>query len=410
MLCALCFALSFSDAKNAASDKIQDGLTSPVRAQVDAALGKASAELKSKMASVEEELRAKASRLDEEFSRKQQELQAQYEAKKAEVDASIEARIGPLKAKLTAEFEAKRAELEASIDARIAPIKAKLIAEFEAKKNELRDRALHEFELILVKTLDEKVLPAIQKAALDPLMPLFVQKIVVDAIAASWPDIKEEIFDLWSGLVLKFAPVDDPPFIRYWPNPFRAAMHSWLYHTFPYDRNFWWQIRRPMWWFWNIVALCPFYGVQALYFILLFLMLDKRDEYQMVNFILQFKVREGLERDTLQQLDPRCSNHEQRRWFCECRVRRAAALTCTLFFCLCVCACVCAWHPGSSIRDAGCAELHGWFRELLRLRRCELGVRRHWLGNPIAGFRGWDSTLFPRLRYTGSRRLAWILH
>ena len=285
-----------SDAKNAASDKISDGLTSPVRAQVDAALGKASAELKTKMASVEEELRAKASKLDEDFNRKQAELQAQFDAKRAEVEASVEARVGPMKAKLTAEFEAKRQELEASVEARVAPLKAKLTAEFEAKKNELRDRALHEFELILVKTLDEKVLPAIQKAALDPLMPLVVQEIVVEAIAASWPDIKEEIFDLWSGLVLKFAPVDDPPFISYWPNPLRAAMNSWLYHTYPYDRNFWWQIRRPMWWFWNVVALCPFYGVQALYFILLFLMLDKRDEFQMVNFILQFK---GLQFVTL---------------------------------------------------------------------------------------------------------------
>eukprot|EP01016_Furgasonia_blochmanni_P040021 TRINITY_DN5058_c0_g1_i2.p1 TRINITY_DN5058_c0_g1~~TRINITY_DN5058_c0_g1_i2.p1 ORF type:complete len:369 (+),score=43.53 TRINITY_DN5058_c0_g1_i2:346-1452(+) len=63
----------------------------------------------------------------------------------------------------------------------------------------------------------------------------------------------------------------------------------YLYTTDPYDHTIWRQMKWFSWWLLLIVSLVPVYGVQQITFLLYFLMIDKRDEYQLVNFILSFK-------------------------------------------------------------------------------------------------------------------------
>jgi hypothetical protein len=280
-----------------------EGLASPVRAQVDAALGRAQAELRAKLSAAEEELRARAARMDADLSAARADIEQQARAKFTAAEEELRARAARVDADLTAaradmerQIASQRAELEAKVEARTGEVRARLAAElqeqkaaWEAKKLALHGAALAQFEKMLLGLLDDKVLPAVQEAAVDPLMPGWVARVVRNSVEAAWPDVKEEVIDVWQGATLKFEPIDPgvPPSLC--PNIFSAIRASFVYHTFPYDRNIWWQLRRPMWWFWNIVAAFPLYGVQAAYFIFLFLCLDKSDEFQMVQFILQFK-------------------------------------------------------------------------------------------------------------------------
>jgi hypothetical protein len=55
------------------------------------------------------------------------------------------------------------------------------------------------------------------------------------------------------------------------------------------DLSFWQQIKTFSFWFWEIIAIFPFYGVQQFFFAFVFLAIDKSDEYQLTKFILEFK-------------------------------------------------------------------------------------------------------------------------
>lgn len=269
------------DVESTAASAAFADLTSPVRAQVDAALARASVELRTKVASVEAELREKAKKLDQQYDQAKAELTVKFEKEKLQLEQRY--------ADAQTKAEQKYAEAQTKVN--------QLQADYESKKADLKNKALHELEKVLVDLLDEKVLPAIQSAALDPHMPVFVQNLILDAIEATWPDIKEELFHAWQNLTLDFEPIPAGEPRRCCANPIAAVKASFLYHTFPYDRSLWWQIRTPMWWFWLVVSIFPLYGVQAAYFIFLFLMIcSSWDEFQLVRFILQFK---GLQFITL---------------------------------------------------------------------------------------------------------------
>lgn len=69
-----------------------------------------------------------------------------------------------------------------------------------------------------------------------------------------------------------------------------------LYTLYPYDRSAWGQLRMPAFYPLLLLQLCPLYGVQPLFFLLLFCLRDKSDEFQLCQFILEFK---GLQFVTL---------------------------------------------------------------------------------------------------------------
>eukprot|EP01044_Picomonas_judraskeda_P012633 COSAG03_NODE_1829_length_3462_cov_17.521855_3_plen_236_part_00 len=66
--------------------------------------------------------------------------------------------------------------------------------------------------------------------------------------------------------------------------------NSWiLYHWCPYDHAIGYQLVDPVYITIKLLALIPFFGTQALIYGILFMLHDKKDDYQMVKFILDFK-------------------------------------------------------------------------------------------------------------------------
>lgn len=62
-------------------------------------------------------------------------------------------------------------------------------------------------------------------------------------------------------------------------------LRAWvLYHLSPCDKSVWACMRNPHWWLLNAVGLIP--GVNHLWWLLLLAWKDKRDEYQLCDFII----------------------------------------------------------------------------------------------------------------------------
>jgi hypothetical protein len=63
---------------------------------------------------------------------------------------------------------------------------------------------------------------------------------------------------------------------------------AWILYTLsPFDRSFWRCIRNPYYVLLNVIGLIP--GVGMLFWLLVFVLLDKRDEYQLSQFIVGFQ-------------------------------------------------------------------------------------------------------------------------
>lgn len=165
----------------------------------------------------------------------------------------------------------------------------------------------------------------------DPYMPQFVKGAVRTIIDAVWPDISDELRENILSIAYSsektidhgapgcFAksccttcccgeevlePLPLPPSeeddhccccqgccckIDCGSTPCFGPIAYLLYIQFPYDETIWQQIRKPMWWVLTIITAIPVYGISTLYYIFLFLITDKEDEFQLMNFIRSFK-------------------------------------------------------------------------------------------------------------------------
>lgn len=73
------------------------------------------------------------------------------------------------------------------------------------------------------------------------------------------------------------------------PRPLRKLRAAILYTLYPYDRSFWGNLRSPSWFLLVAILLVPVYAVSPLMFAVLFVLRDKSDEFQLCQFILEFK-------------------------------------------------------------------------------------------------------------------------
>lgn len=73
---------------------------------------------------------------------------------------------------------------------------------------------------------------------------------------------------------------------------YRRARGHVLYHLFPYDKSIWMSIRDPWWVIYSCVGIFPVIG--QLWWLLLFLIKDKRNEHQLCQFIVGFKVAQFI--------------------------------------------------------------------------------------------------------------------
>ena len=81
------------------------------------------------------------------------------------------------------------------------------------------------------------------------------------------------------------------PANRCLPNPYNWFRAHFLYAIFPADASRWKMLRDPFAVVIILLSLCPLYAVSVWMFILLFFLIDKRDEHQLVGYILKFRRR-----------------------------------------------------------------------------------------------------------------------
>lgn len=71
--------------------------------------------------------------------------------------------------------------------------------------------------------------------------------------------------------------------------PFYRVRDWYLYAVLPYDKSFWESLKNPSFLFWKTLQVIPIYGIQTGAYLVLFVSIDKTDEYQLVNYILSYK-------------------------------------------------------------------------------------------------------------------------
>jgi hypothetical protein len=70
---------------------------------------------------------------------------------------------------------------------------------------------------------------------------------------------------------------------------FLDASRAWVLYTLsPYDRSIWWSIKNPRWLALTAVGMVPYVG--QLFWLLVFFLKNKRDEYQLIDFITGFQM------------------------------------------------------------------------------------------------------------------------
>jgi hypothetical protein len=160
----------------------------------------------------------------------------------------------------------------------------RLLQEFaEEKKNMLLRGLLDKYNSVFEYVMNV-LLVTLKEETDDPYMPRWFKELVDTIIDSLWPAAKDAV----RGQVLigveehrVFAHGEKPccPLIR----PF------FRYQLYPYDRNAWRLIRNPIWWFCFVLSICPYYSISQFYYCLIFLLIDKRDQFQLENFIMEFK-------------------------------------------------------------------------------------------------------------------------
>lgn len=151
-----------------------------------------------------------------------------------------------------------------------------------------------------ISKLVDKLPGIIKSVSDDPDMPGFVKSGKDRTIDAVWPDVREEI--LWEIAVFMDGEkyhkaeekLDDGPWC------FRRFFR---YHLYPNDKTIWGKLRDPVWVIFLLMSFIPVHGVAPLMFLFIFLIIDKRDEFQLIYFILQFKgfmfITQGIVRTIL---------------------------------------------------------------------------------------------------------------
>mmetsp|Transcript_174921 Transcript_174921/g.560895 ORF Transcript_174921/g.560895 Transcript_174921/m.560895 type:complete len:1365 (-) Transcript_174921:270-4364(-) len=152
-----------------------------------------------------------------------------------------------------------------------------------------------EFALLLDTWMKERIkdylesvldtLPVVIKSSLnaDPDMIVRVWQAECRVVDSAWPDIRRELMkDLEVTLKLEPRVTKIRTHTKLGPDAFRRYFR---YLLFPYNKSFWGKARSPVWVIFWCLALCPASGVSALMFFLMFIIIDKSDEYQVAMFI-----------------------------------------------------------------------------------------------------------------------------
>ncbi|KAJ9452008.1 hypothetical protein DIPPA_20530 [Diplonema papillatum] len=183
-----------------------------------------------------------------------------------------------------------------SIDEWVAKAKGQMTAWVQEKRQlftrwleEVREKVhlwvLERVEEMLNAGFD-RLLPRLKEQVKDPYAPKIIHMVSDRVFDALWFDIKEECIEIIVGgfrpPVRTSSPLPPQTCLR----KMRAAVR---YALFPYDKSVWQNFRNPAFLLFKVLCLVPFPGLlQALWF-LVFLVIDKGDEFQLLQYILSFK-------------------------------------------------------------------------------------------------------------------------
>ena len=126
-------------------------------------------------------------------------------------------------------------------------------------------------------------------AITDPAMPRPVKGAVKRAVGTVMPEVEDEIMYVVEGKIRTTVAPDVGQPVGFFPNPYLWLRAKVLYALFPYDQTIWRQLRRPIWWLILLAKACPYFAISDITFLLLFIMRDRRDEFQLTNFIIGYK-------------------------------------------------------------------------------------------------------------------------
>ena len=79
---------------------------------------------------------------------------------------------------------------------------------------------------------------------------------------------------------------------RCWDAPGRALRElrvHWVRTRYPYDKSSWRTMANKWWWLHTVASMFPYWGVAPIYWVLTFAFIERSDEYQLCQFIVQFK-------------------------------------------------------------------------------------------------------------------------
>jgi len=199
-----------------------------------------------------------------------------------EYKAQVEAMVAEAAAKAE---EAKNQAMEAMNEqaAKMQEYKEQVTEQITAAVEAQVQKKLHEaFKMAgdqIKEGAKEDAMPDAVKTIVDSLVDKIMDEVEVEVMTLVLKQLRETE-ENWD--------VGEP--VPCCPNPFRWLRCKIVYAMLPYDKSIWVQLRDPWWWGVTGFSAIPAYGCSQLVFLVMFLCLDRGDEYQLVAWILGFKV------------------------------------------------------------------------------------------------------------------------
>jgi hypothetical protein len=144
------------------------------------------------------------------------------------------------------------------------------------------------------KILDKAGSSMARAAGSDPDMPNIIRSTIKSTVDDVVKDIKIQMDENLELMIkgteeeYKQKILANPPDCCC-PNPYHWFKAWILYTMFPHDKSIWAQLKNPWYYVFTIISLFPF-GVSQVWWVLMFILRDKHDEYQLVNFIVSIKI------------------------------------------------------------------------------------------------------------------------
>ena len=177
---------------------------------------------------------------------------------------------------------------------KVADAKEKVKDAKNAAVDKVKDATLGLAKRVAAAALTKVGDKVVDAAIMDPDMPGIVKKgissIVKDVVNEVQIEVEQKLEGKWAGKdesVAESIMAQRAPFCC--PNPI-SYLRAWILHTlYPHDKSAWAKMKQFSWWFIMVISHIPVFGVTQAWWLLVFLLHDKCDTFQVVKFILQVK-------------------------------------------------------------------------------------------------------------------------